>query len=137
MRSEAITDSSQTSTISSRIICFTTSSFNILLFPLFMSCTLILSTFIDGHKHILMTLLYQFPVADPGRGKSPHRPSIEVVNGVWSPLGSRKSNDSIVNLSKSKDFGPPPYRCRLRIWPPTEKDHIKTLKRSMTKKKPS
>src|SRR6218665_955479 len=32
----------------------------------------------------------------------------------WSlaPLRGRKSNDSIVNLSKCKD------RCRLRIWPP-------------------
>ena len=37
----------------------------------------------------------------------------------WSlaPLGNRKSNDSIVNLSKCKDFGPP-YQCQLRIWPP-------------------
>src|SRR6218665_977802 len=49
------------------------------------------------------------------------------------PLGDRKSNDSIVNLPKSNDFGPP-YRCRLRIWPPTEKYHVKTLKKSMTKK---
>src|SRR6218665_898401 len=35
----------------------------------------------------------------------------------FAPLGGRKSNDSIVNLSRFKDFGPP-YRCRLRIWPP-------------------
>jgi len=33
-----------------------------------------------------------------------------------------------VNLSKSKDFG-------YGFGPPTEKDHIKTVKRSMTKKK--
>src|SRR6218665_3057486 len=37
------------------------------------------------------------------RGKSGHGPPIEVVNGVWHPLGGRKSNDSIVNLSKCKD----------------------------------
>jgi len=33
-------------------------------------------------------------------------PPIEVGNGVW-PLGGRKSSDSIVNLRKSNDFGPP------------------------------
>ena len=84
-----------------------------------------------------MTLLYQFPVADPGRGKSGHGPSIEVVNGVWSPLGSRKSNDSIVNLSKSKDFGPPVSMSATDLAPPTEKGQIKTLKRSMIKKRSS
>src|SRR6218665_3591039 len=42
-------------------------------------------------------------VTDPG-GKSGHVPPIEDGNGVW-PLGGRKSNDSIVNLCKSKDFG--------------------------------
>ena len=54
------------------------------------------------------------PVADPG-GKSGHGPH---RSWQWSlaPLGDRKSNDSIVKLSKCKDFGPP-YRCRLRIWP--------------------
>src|SRR6218665_1047946 len=50
--------------------------------------------------------------------------SIEVGNGVWPPLGSRKSNDSIVILSKCKDFGPP-YRCRLRIWPPRRNSTLK------------
>jgi len=44
-------------------------------------------------------------VADPG-GANPAMPPIEVGNGVW-PLGGRKSNGSIVNFSKSKDFGPP------------------------------
>ena len=54
----------------------------------------------------------------------------------WSlaPLGSRKSNDSIVNLSKSKDFTPR-IDVGYGFGPPTEKDQIKTLKRSMTKKK--
>ena len=34
-------------------------------------------------------------------------PPIEVGNGVWPPIGGRKCNDSIVNLPKSNDFGPP------------------------------
>src|SRR6218665_679922 len=42
-------------------------------------------------------------------------PPIEVGNGVWPPLGGRKSNDSTVNMLKSKDFGTP-YLCRLRIY---------------------
>ena len=44
----------------------------------------------------------------------------------FGPLGGRKSNDNIVNLSKCKYFAPP-----LRI---DVGYHIKTLKRSMTKK---
>src|SRR6218665_3920146 len=40
-------------------------------------------------------------------GKSGHPPPIEVGNGVWHPLGGRKSNDIIVNLPKSNEFGPP------------------------------
>jgi len=46
-------------------------------------------------------------VADPGGANPAMDPPIEVGNGVWSPLGGRKSDDSIVNMSKSKDFGPP------------------------------
>jgi len=57
-------------------------------------------------------------VADPG-GKSGHGPPSKLAM-EFDPLGGRKSNDSIANLSKCKDFGPP-YRCQLRIWPPTEK----------------
>src|SRR6218665_185150 len=45
------------------------------------------------------------PVADP-RGANPAMAPIEVGNGVWPPLGGRKSNDSTVNMCKSKDFGP-------------------------------
>ena len=65
-------------------------------------------------------------VADPG-GKSamaPHR------SCQWSlaTFEGRKRNDSIVNLSKSKDFAPP-NRRRLRIWPSLRKKyHIKALK---------
>jgi len=51
----------------------------------------------------------------------------------FGPLGGRKSNDSNVNLSKCKAFGPP-YRCRQRIWPPPLRKNT-TLKRSTTKKK--
>jgi len=58
---------------------------------------------------------------------------MEVGNGVWPPLGGRKSNDSIVNLSKCKDFCPP-YGCRYGFGPPYGKYHAKTSKRSMTKK---
>ena len=39
-------------------------------------------------------------------GPNPAMAPIEVGNGVWPPLGSRKSNDSIANLSKCKDLGP-------------------------------
>ena len=44
-------------------------------------------------------------VADPGEGKSGHGPH---RSWQWSlaPIGGRKSNDSIVNLSKCKDFAP-------------------------------
>ena len=66
-------------------------------------------------------------MADPGVANpvmAPHR------SWQWSlaPLGGRKRNGSIVYLWKSKDFGPP-YRRWLRIWPPTEKDHIETVKK--------
>ena len=37
-----------------------------------------------------------------GGGKSGHGPPIEIGNGVWPPLEGRKSNDSTVNLLKSK-----------------------------------
>src|SRR6218665_3385629 len=72
-------------------------------------------------------------VADPEGGTSGHGPPSKLAM-EFGTLGGRKRNHSIVNLSKSKDVAPP-YRRRLRIWPPsTEKYHIKTLKRSMTKK---
>src|SRR6218665_610832 len=63
----------------------------------------------------------------------PWPPTIEVGNGVWPPRG-RKSNDSIVNLPKSNDFGPPRITVGYGFGPPMEKYHIKTLKKSMTKK---
>src|SRR6218665_1113134 len=47
----------------------------------------------------------------------------------FGPRG-RKSNDSTVNMSKSKDFGPP-YRCRLGptdLAPPTENTTLKHSK---------
>src|SRR6218665_2403176 len=55
----------------------------------------------------------QEPVADPGGGQIRPRPPIEVGNGVWPPFRGRKSNGTIVILSKRKNFAPPPYRCRL------------------------
>src|SRR6218665_1263739 len=65
-------------------------------------------------------------------GQSGHGPPSKLAMDL-GPLKGRKSNDSTVNLWKSKGFGPP-YRCRLRIWPPpTEKYHVKTRKRSITK----
>jgi len=51
-----------------------------------------------------------------------------------APLGGRKSNDSIVNLSKCKEFGPSSIDVGNGFAPPYGKYHIKTLKRSMTKK---
>src|SRR6218665_873598 len=62
------------------------------------------------------------PVVDPGGQIRPWPPS-KLAMEFGPPFRSRKSNDSIVNLSKSKDFGPP-YRCRLRIWPPLWKKTI-------------
>src|SRR6218665_3272177 len=54
----------------------------------------------------------------------------------WSlaPLGGRKSNDSIVNLLKCEEFGPSSIDVGYGFAPPHRKYHIKTLKRSMTKK---
>ena len=63
---------------------------------------------------------YLTTVADPG-GKSGHGHPIEVVNGVGPPLWGRKSNDSIVNLSKCRDFGPPRIDVGYGFGPPTEK----------------
>src|SRR6218665_2944356 len=60
-------------------------------------------------------------------------PSIEVGNGVWHPLGGRKSNDSTVNMSKSKDFGPPRINFGYGFGLPTENDTLNTSKRAMTK----
>ena len=58
-------------------------------------------------------------VADPGGGKSGHGPH---GSCQWSlaPLGGRKSNDSIVNLSKSKDFGSSRIDVGYGFGPPTE-----------------
>src|SRR6218665_3027516 len=50
----------------------------------------------------------------------------------FGPLGGRKSNDSIVDLSKIKNFGPPVAMSATDLPPPYEKDHItrECLKRS-------
>src|SRR6218665_1816391 len=40
-------------------------------------------------------------------GKSGHGPPHRSWQWSLAPLGGRKSNDSIVNLPKSNDFGPP------------------------------
>ena len=40
-------------------------------------------------------------------GKSGHGPPHRSWQWSLAPLGGRKSNESIVNLPKSKDFGPP------------------------------
>ena len=50
-------------------------------------------------------------------GKSGHGPPSKLSMEFALPLGGRKRNDRIGNLSKSKDFAPP-YQRRLRIWPP-------------------
>jgi len=49
----------------------------------------------------------------------------------WSlaPLGDRKSNDNTVNMWKRKDFGPLRTDVEYGYGPPTEKCHIKTLKK--------
>ena len=80
-----------------------------------------------------ITALYHLrSVADPEGQIRPCPPPKLTME--FGPLGGRKRNDSIANLS----ILAPPYRRRLRIWPPpTEKYHIKTLKRSMTKKRSS
>src|SRR6218665_310659 len=61
------------------------------------------------------------------RGANPAMAPIEIGNGVWPPFGTERAMEV---------FGPP-YRCRLRIWPPMEKYKYKTQKRSMTKKRSS
>src|SRR6218665_1596052 len=58
-------------------------------------------TYIHAYIHV-----HTLTVADPGVA-NPAMAPIEVGNGVWPPLGGRQINDSIVNLSKCKDFGPP------------------------------
>src|SRR6218665_3667598 len=58
--------------------------------------------------------------ANPAMAPPPLKLSME-----FGPPRGRKSNDSIVNLSKCKDLGPP-YRCHLR--------KNTTLKRSTQKK---
>ena len=73
-------------------------------------------------------------MADPG-GANPAMAPIEVGNGVWPPSGGRKSNDSTVNMSKSKNFGPPRIDVGYGFAPPTENATLKTSKRSMTKKR--
>jgi len=61
-------------------------------------------------------------------------PPIEVGNRVWPPLGGRKSNDIIVNLSKCKDFGPPISMSVMDLPPLWENTTLKHEKRSMEKK---
>src|SRR6218665_1770796 len=56
-------------------------------------------------------------------GKSIHGPPSKLAV-EFGPLRGRKSNDIIVNLPTSNDFAPP-YRCRLRIWPPYGKIRLK------------
>ena len=46
------------------------------------------------------------PVADP-EGQIRPCPPISKLAMEFGPLGGRKSNDSIVNLSKSKDLASP------------------------------
>jgi len=69
-----------------------------------------------------------------GGGKSGHG-SHGSCQWSLAPLGDRKSNDSIVNLSKCKDFGPPVSMSATDLAPYAEKYHIITWKKSMTKKK--
>jgi len=71
-------------------------------------------------------------VADPGGQIRPWPPA--KLSMEFGPLGGRKRNDSTVNLSKSKDFGPPAIDAGYGFGSPTEKYHIKTLKRSITEK---
>jgi len=64
-------------------------------------------------------------VVDPGGEIRPWPPPSKLAMefGLLGGGGGRKSNDSIVNVWECqdfKDFGPP-YRCRLRIWPPCGK----------------
>ena len=60
---------------------------------------------------------------------APHR------SWQWSlaPSGGRNSNGRIVNLCKCKDFGFPLIDVGYGFAPPTENQHIKTQKQSMTK----
>src|SRR6218665_3048230 len=52
----------------------------------------------------------------------------------FGPLGGRKSNDIIVNLPKSNHFAPR-IAVGYGFGPPTEKYHVKTLQKPMTKKR--
>src|SRR6218665_2674933 len=59
-------------------------------------------------------------------GTSGHGPPLKLTM-EFAPLGGRKSNDSIVNLSKYKDFGLRRINVGYGFAPlPTEKYHIKT-----------
>jgi len=64
-------------------------------------------------------------VADPGGQIRPWPTPIEVGDGVWAPLGGRKSNDSIVNLSKCKEFGPSSIDVGYGFATPTENTTLK------------
>jgi len=67
-------------------------------------------------------------------GANPAMPPIEIGNGVWPPS---ESNESIVILLKSKDFGPPLSMSAADLAPLWKKTIYKTRKRSMTKNKRS
>ena len=62
------------------------------------------------------------PVADHG-GQSGHGPPTKLAMEFGLP-GSRTSNDSIVNLPKSNDFGPPPVSLSAMDLAPLRKTTI-------------
>ena len=55
-------------------------------------------------------------VADPG-GANPAMPPIEIRNGVWPPPAGQKEQWKYCDYVEKQGVWPP-YRCRLRIWPP-------------------
>jgi len=63
-------------------------------------------------------------VADPEVGKSGHGPPSK-LSMEFGPLGDRKSNDSIVKLSKCKDFGPPVTMSATHLTPNGKIAHLK------------
>ena len=88
------------------------------------------------HRNEIASLAIAESVADPEGGKSGHGPPIEVGNGVWpSPRGAESVMVALYICRKVRILAPALSRSATDLAPPTEKDHIKTLKRSMTKKK--
>ena len=81
-------------------------------------CYVCVHTNTHAYMHVCMhKCIHAYMHSDGSRRGKPGHSPIEVGNGVCPPRGS-KNDDSIVNLAKYKDFGPPLSMSATDLNPP-------------------